>query len=211
MDHPARRTEEHGEVKDRPDQQETAEVSLLADVLIGVKLQFAEDPGRKQQQGQRLLGLVKQKDPAGKGGDGPEENRRGPVFFDIEDLTDEGDGGTCGDGSDGVQHGRESAVAIAGDGAGKMEHGDQGEDKGKAAAATQLIPVRRDKENHTGAEKDPPKDEGDDALPADSGNTDGLRGSDFARTLQPSFLFRFPGANAVGGFGFKDTRRQPAV
>ena len=111
--YPAPRTQNHGQIEHRPYQQKAAQVNLPANMLPGVKRQFAQYPRGKQQQREHLLGLVMQQGPSGKRRDGPQQDGRRPVFFDIEDLPHQRDRGARGDGAHCVQRRGHRTVLVA--------------------------------------------------------------------------------------------------
>ena len=103
LNDPVLRANEKREVEDGPDEEESTDIDFLADVVFGGIAPFAEDPCGKEQQGERLLGLVPQQHPAGNAAMAHMQNRGRPVLLDIEDLADQRDGRAGGDGAHGVQ------------------------------------------------------------------------------------------------------------
>ena len=110
----ALRAEEECEVEDGPGDEHAAEVNIDSDVALCGVGPLAEDPRRKQEKRQGLLGFVAEQDPAGEGGDGPEKNRGGPVLLDVEDLANKGDGRAGGKSADRVEGGREAVIIFRG-------------------------------------------------------------------------------------------------
>ena len=115
-----------------------------------------------------LLGLIAQQYPAGQCGDGPHENGGRPVFLDVENLTDEGDGRAGGDGANRMQRRRKRLELLASDGAAEVKDDDHGHHEQVAHARPKLVPMRGDEEGDTAGEEDAAEDESDTALPGNA-------------------------------------------
>ena len=165
-------------------------------MLLGVKREFAEDPCREQKQREDLLDLVLEEYPTGERSNGPEKDGGRAVFFDVEDLANESDGGAGGDGSDGVQGRGHGAEVVADQRTGKMAHRDHGDDECETRAGTQVVPMGGDKQHHAGGEQEAAQDERDNSLPRQASGT---------------LLGFFPGADAGGGDAVENSGGLPAL
>ncbi len=205
------RPNEKCEIEDGPDEEESADVDFHADVVFGGIAPLTDEPRRKEQKRERLLGLIAQQHPPEHRSDGPHEDGGRPVLLDIENLTDQGDGRAGGDGADRVQHRGCRLVFFASDGAAEMKDGDHRHHQQIAHAGAKLVPVGGNEEDNAAGQQDAAKNQSNSSLPCDSCNLGPTLGLGFARRCSNRALRRFPGADAGSGFGIENAGRLPAT
>ena len=167
-DDTALRVDEEREIKDGPDEEETAEVDIGANVVFGSIAPFADEPRGNEEERKCLLSLVLEEHPSAERCDRPHENGRGPVLLDIEDLADECDRCAGGDCANSMERAGCCGILGACDGSAKMEDADHGHHEQVAHARAELVPVRGDEEDDATGEEDSAKDQGHSALPGES-------------------------------------------
>ena len=209
---PAVGPNEECEVEDGPDEEESADVDFHADVVFGGIAPLANEPRGNEQKRKGLLSLIAQAESSPKRGDGPHENGCRPVFLDVEDLSDKGDGCAGGDGANRVERRGEGLELLASDRAARVKDCHHGHHQQVAHAGAELVPVCGDEKAHAAGQEDAAENERDAALPGYPGN----------RVLSPCMLRcvrrdcaralrRFPSADASRGIGIENAGGLPAV
>ena len=117
----------------------------MPDVPFSGERQLRKNPCREKQQGEYLLGFVLEQNPAGEGCNGPEQNRRRPVFLNVEDLPHQRNGGASGNGSHCVQRCGKAMIMFARPGPAQVKQCDHGDDDRVAQAGSHIVPMSRDK------------------------------------------------------------------
>ena len=100
---------EHGAADD---QSQARQVDLRIAVGLDAEAELGDQPGGNEQQGEGLLKLIAQQQPAGARAQGPKHDGGGPVLLHVKDLADEGDGGPGGDRAERVHGDSEAREAL---------------------------------------------------------------------------------------------------